>query len=140
MVKGLSELDYKKRLDRLNLYKLERRRSRMRFRGDMMETFKIITELENINSEQLFVKSTTKLRGYNCKLFKKRANKICQKTSSAKELWTPGINCIKALLIQKALPCSSAGLTSSWTQGNMDNKSFIAYNTFMRNDDDDGAL
>ena len=89
MVKGLSKLDYEERLDRLNLYKLERRRSRMRFRGDMMETFKIITELENINSEQLFVKSTTKLRGYNCKLFKKRANKICQKNFFSQRVVDP---------------------------------------------------
>ena len=72
IVKGLSKLEYEERLDRLNLYKLGRRRSRR----DMIETFKIIKGFENMNSEQFFVRSTTQLRGHNCKLFKKRANKI----------------------------------------------------------------
>jgi hypothetical protein len=55
----------------------------------MIETFKIIKGLENINSEQVFVKLTTKLRGHNYKLFKKGHTRNAVKTSSAKELWTP---------------------------------------------------
>ena len=85
MVKGFSKLDYEERLARLNLYKLERRRSR----GDMIETFKIIKGLENINSEQFFIKSTTNLRGHNCKLFKKRANKICRQNFFSQRVVDP---------------------------------------------------
>ena len=44
----------------------------------MIETFKILKGVENINSEQFFVRSTTKLKGHNYKLCKKRAHKTCR--------------------------------------------------------------
>ena len=77
MVTGLKKLKYEERLARLNLYTLERRRTR----GDMIETFKILKGVQNINSEQFFVRSTTKLRGHNYKLFKKRVHKTCRQKS-----------------------------------------------------------
>jgi hypothetical protein len=59
----------------------------------MIETFKILKGVENINSEQFFVRSTTKLRGHNYKLFKKRAHKTCRQNFFTKELLTSGTDC-----------------------------------------------
>ena len=50
MVYGFRNLKYEKRLERLNLFLLQYRR----MRGDMIETYKIISGLEDVNSSQVF--------------------------------------------------------------------------------------
>ena len=44
MVKGLKKLPYETRLKKLGIYSLERRR----LRGDLIETFKILTGREHV--------------------------------------------------------------------------------------------
>jgi len=45
-----------------------------RLRGDLVETYKILTVKEKINSEQLFQKATTTtLSGHSLKLYKKNS-------------------------------------------------------------------
>ena len=67
MVKGLSKVPYEKRLRILGLYTLEQRR----LRGDLIETYKILTGRERVNPETFFTRATTtgKLRGHHLKLF-----------------------------------------------------------------------
>ena len=68
LVQGLNKMPYEQRLEALGLYTLQRRR----LRGDLIETYKILTGKEKINSEQLFQKATTiELRGHSLKLYKK---------------------------------------------------------------------
>ena len=50
MVKRLKKLPYKTRLKKLGIYSLERRR----LRGDLIETFKILTGRENVNYSKFF--------------------------------------------------------------------------------------
>ena len=50
MVYGFGNLKYEKRLERLNLFSLQYRR----MRGDMIETNKIISGPEDVNSSQFF--------------------------------------------------------------------------------------
>jgi len=53
-------MTYEQRLEALGLYSLQQRR----LRGDLIETYKILTGNEKINSDQLFQKATTtELRG-----------------------------------------------------------------------------
>ena len=52
MVPGLGNLDYDGRLKRLHLTRLVERR----FRGDMIETFKLTTNKEGLNPDDFFVK------------------------------------------------------------------------------------
>jgi len=70
IVKGLKKLPYETRLKRLVLYSLERRR----LRGDLIETFKILTGKEHIDPSTFFrlADVTTGLRGHSLKLFKLR--------------------------------------------------------------------
>ena len=72
IVKGLKKLPYETRLKRLGLYSLERRR----LRGDMIETFKILTGKERIDHSTFFwlADVTTGLRGHILKLFKPRCH------------------------------------------------------------------
>ena len=70
LVPELRNLPYEERLLRLGLTSLEERR----VRGDMIETYKIITEKEDINPGKFFTKAT--VRGdpelsHNMKLYKK---------------------------------------------------------------------
>ena len=61
-------MSYEQRLEALGLYSLQQRR----LRGDLIETYKILTGKEKINSDQLFQKATTtELRGHSLKLYKK---------------------------------------------------------------------
>ena len=69
MIKSLGNLSYEERLRRCKLTKnLEIRRSR----GDLIETFKILTGREDLPPEHFF--ETTKsssTRGHECKLYRK---------------------------------------------------------------------
>ena len=70
LVHGLEKMSYEDRLEALGLYSLQRRR----LRGDLIETYKILTGKENIDSSHLFQKAnTTDLRGHSLKLYKKRS-------------------------------------------------------------------
>jgi len=61
-------MPYEQRLKALGLHSLQRRR----LRGDLIETYKIVTGKDKINLDQLFQKATTiELRGHSLKLCKK---------------------------------------------------------------------
>ena len=70
MVKGLKKLPYETRLKKLGIYSLERRR----LRGDLIETFKILTGKEHVNCSKCFELAdvTSGLRENSLKLFKPR--------------------------------------------------------------------
>ena len=72
MVKGLKKLPYETRLKKLGIYSLERRR----LRGDLIETFKILTRREHVNYSNFFELAdvTSGLRGHSLKLFKPRCH------------------------------------------------------------------
>ena len=66
IVPSIKNLKYEDRLQKLGLTTLERRRCR----GDLIETFKILTNRENIDSQQFFHSTDTghNLRGHSMKL------------------------------------------------------------------------
>ena len=70
MVTGLRHLPYEERLKRLKLISLVRRRER----GDLIETFKILKNLEGIRSEAFYTPEIYEgLRGHGMKLFRRRS-------------------------------------------------------------------
>ena len=69
LVPGLRRKSYAERLEALNLYSLQQRR----LRGDLIETYKILTHKEDIAYEQFFsLSSLNCTRGNSLKLFKNR--------------------------------------------------------------------
>ena len=62
MVKGLEKIPYETRLKKLGIYSLERRR----LRGNLIETFKILTGRENVNYSKFskLADVTSRLRGH----------------------------------------------------------------------------
>ena len=69
IIYGFSRLSYEERLRRLDLFPLHQRR----IRGDLIETYKIITGKEKIQSDKFFSKAETSyLRGNSHKLYKKQ--------------------------------------------------------------------
>ena len=50
MLPGLEDMDYEESLNKLGLFALEHRR----MRGDLIEVYKIMTDLERVDSQSLF--------------------------------------------------------------------------------------
>ena len=75
LVWGLKDLSYEERLERLKLFSLEERR----LRGDLIQTFKLLTGKENVDYEISFNRSTNHLRGHSFKLSKSQCNKLCRR-------------------------------------------------------------
>ena len=65
MLPRLDGLSYKERLDRLGLFSLKRKR----LRGDLIEVYKIMTGIDQLDSQYLFPKvGNSKTRGYRFKV------------------------------------------------------------------------
>ena len=64
LVHGLQDKTYQERLKDLNMYSLDERRDR----GDMIETFKYIKEINTVKEETLFKRRKTATRGHSFKL------------------------------------------------------------------------
>ena len=73
LVWGLKDLSYEERLKLL--FSLDERR----LRGDLIQTFKLLTGKDNIDYEILFNRSTNHLRGRRLKLSKSQCNKLCRR-------------------------------------------------------------
>ena len=68
-------MPYEERLKKLDLYPLEQRR----LRGDLIETYKILTGKENLDCEKLIeVAKSSNLRGNSRKLYKKRSKMLAR--------------------------------------------------------------
>ena len=62
---GMAGLSYEERLSRLGLYSLDLRR----VRGDLIETYKILTRLERMDSERVFpMVGESRTRGHNLRI------------------------------------------------------------------------
>ena len=81
LVKQIAPLPYPERLKRLNLTTLHYRRKR----ADMLQVYRIVNQIDNINLETFFTLNTHSTRGHAWKLNKPRANsKIRQNTFSVR--------------------------------------------------------
>ena len=81
-IHGLSELTYHERLLKLGLPPLEYRR----LRADLIQTYKIVNNIDNISNKTMFVtnnKSNT--RGHSKKIVKNKHGQIRVKTSCVTE-------------------------------------------------------
>ena len=68
--KSVQHLSYPERLRMLGLLSLEYRRDR----ADMIQVYKILHDIDNVDKNKLFTMSTyTATRGHSLKLFKKRS-------------------------------------------------------------------
>ena len=96
LIHGLENLSYEDRLERTGLYSLECRRQR----GDLIETFKILKGLEEIQAEKLFTLSQyPSTRGGPLKLSKTRSRTDIRKnffSQRSVNLWNSLPESIKA--------------------------------------------
>jgi len=92
---GTQEIYIWNKIERLGIYSLERRR----LRGDLIETFKILTGRERIDSSKFFELSetTSGLRGHSLKLYKQH-QLICSKTvwTSIGKIWASTADWLRA--------------------------------------------
>lgn len=71
IIPSLKNLPYEERLRRLNIPKLEDRRER----GDMIEVFKIMSGMEDIDKHTLLQTTNTTRSGHSKQIYKQRCNK-----------------------------------------------------------------
>ena len=65
MIPGMAGLTYEERLSRLGLYSLEFKR----VRGDLIETYKILTALDRVDSERIFpIVRDSETRGHSLRI------------------------------------------------------------------------
>jgi len=67
MIRGLNRVTYEERLRKCHLLSLEMRR----LRTDLIQTFKIMHQIDDLPSDEMFIKSrTTRTRGHSLKIYK----------------------------------------------------------------------
>ena len=75
MIPGFKDKPYQERLKELDLYSMEYRRKR----GDMIQVYKILNNLDRIDISNFFIQVKSTTRGHCKKLFKKRYEKDIRK-------------------------------------------------------------
>jgi len=97
----------------LGLYSLSRRRQR----GDLIEKYKILRSIEDIDYKKFFIRAdTVQLRGHNYKLYKNRSLKRCRMCFFSQRVVIIAGNCCHARSLM--LPhwrSSIKDRTNSWT-------------------------
>lgn len=81
----LKDLPYEERCKRLGITPLEERRQR----GDMIEVFKIMKGIENIDANTFFQRNENTRRGHNYTLFKKQCSKDTRKNCFSQRVVNP---------------------------------------------------
>ena len=82
LIPSTQDVPYEKRLRQLNLPSLMHRKRR----GDMIQTYKIITEKINLDKDLFFKISRSATRGHNYKLYRQHANKLVRIDSFSKRI------------------------------------------------------
>ncbi len=82
IVKNISNKTYTQRLKVLGLPSLQYRRAR----ADMVETFKIINNIDKVNKQKITPLATTHTRGHNYKIFKRQARLNARKSSLSQRI------------------------------------------------------
>jgi ribonuclease P/MRP protein subunit RPP40 len=75
LVVGMKEMSYEERLKFLDMTTLETRRAR----GDLIEVFKIMKGLEDVNKEKFFTMDKRCTKGHELKIFKPNCRLDCRK-------------------------------------------------------------
>jgi len=112
LVRCTKNLSYEQRLEYLGIYSLSRRRQR----GDLIETYKILRNIEDIDCRKFFIRAdTVQLRGHNYKLYKNRSLKQCRMCFFSQRV----VNCWNLLhrrsLMLHHWRSSRTDWTNSWT-------------------------
>ena len=78
LISGMKDIHYLERLEASNLPSLQYGR----MRGNMIVMYKIVDEIIRIDSKQLLsLRTNTRTRGHDCKIFKERATKLYRITN-----------------------------------------------------------
>ena len=102
LIPGMSGLSYEERLDRLGLYSLEFRR----LRGDLIETYKILKELDKLDAGRLFpMLGESRTRGHSLRI---RGDSF--RTEMRKTFFTQRVVSLWNSLPQKVVEASSLAI------------------------------
>jgi hypothetical protein len=107
-------LDYSQRLLELGLPTLEYRRDRY----DMIQVYKILSGIEDVDPESLFVFHTSVTRGHSRKLYKQRAITTVRQTSFVCRITDTWNNLPEDVVMAKTLNSFKSGLNNTNWNGN----------------------
>ena len=112
LVPNIQRYSYEERLKILDLYSLERRRER----GDLIETFKILKGLENVDKEKWFnLSRNVDLRGHRLKLEKPRARLNIRKHFFSHRIINSWNRLPSDIVERKTVQSFKTGLDNYWS-------------------------
>ena len=112
LVSSIRHLSYPERLAKLKLPKM---RDRV-LRGDLIETYKILTKKVDIDSEKLFVKhEDSKTRGHHLKLRKKRSHLLLRSNFFCNRVLTSWNNLPESVILAETTNNFKKQLDQYWT-------------------------
>src|SRR6218665_3916763 len=106
----IAKIPYEERLKKLGLFTLERR-----MRGDLIETYKILHGLENVDEHTFFKKTTGNLRGHCLKLYHKECDSELGSSFLVRELLTIGTDYQRKQYLHRARVPSRRSWRIGWT-------------------------
>ena len=110
MVKGLEHLSYPERLKKLGLPTLEYRRSR----ADMLQVYKIMTGLEDIDCSKLFNIQPSRTRGHALKIRMGHARTLSRKKSFTEWVITTWNNLPESVVMAPTINTFKSRLNEVW--------------------------
>ena len=113
LVKSIENLDYTSRLRILGLPSLEYRR----LRADMIETFKILNNIDVVNKEELFIMDVDqRTRGHNMKIKKQHCRRNPRKLSFANRIISPWNNLPQSVVSSPSVNSFKHNLNNHWKE------------------------
>ncbi|MES9881396.1 MAG: reverse transcriptase domain-containing protein [Sedimenticola sp.] len=111
LVNSLKDMSYEQRLKTLGLPSLEYRRER----ADMVQTFKILQEIDLIDKEKIFTMSTyTRTRGHSRKIFKRRSRLISRANVFSNRIVNSWNNLPELVVMAPSLNAFKSRLNTHW--------------------------
>jgi ribonuclease P/MRP protein subunit RPP40 len=108
VVPRIKHMEYEDRILQIGLPTLEYRRDR----ADMIQVFRILNQVDDINPETFFRKEISVSRGYSHKLYKSRFRTVRRKNSFANRVIDPWNSLPEAVMSSKARNAFKSGLNN----------------------------
>ena len=112
MVDGITTLPYEERLQRLGLFSLARRR----LRGDLIETFRILTQRDQVGRTLFQLRNNEALRGHSLTLMKSQVRTNTRLHFFSQRVITPWNSLTESIVTSTTVQIFKSRLDAAWLE------------------------